>query len=78
MDLEAGRLDAVVMDEVSGKYYNSKKDTLNYSVENLSKESYGVAIRKQDKTLLDEINKQLDAMKADGTFDQLKEKWLGK
>lgn len=78
MDLEAGRLDAVVMDEVSGKYYNSKKDTLNYSVENLSKESYGIAIRKQDKTLLDEINKQLDAMKADGTFDQLKEKWLGK
>lgn len=78
MDLEAGRLDAVVMDEVSGKYYNSKKSTLNYSIENLAKESYGVAIRKQDKALLDEINKQLDAMKADGTFDQLREKWLGK
>ena len=78
MDLEAGRLDAVVMDEVSGKYYNSKKDTLNYSVENLAQEGYGVALRKQDKALLDEINSKIDEIKADGTFENLKNKWLGK
>lgn len=78
MDLEAGRLDAVVMDEVSGKYYNQKKSTLNYSVENLAEEGYGVALRKQDKALTDEINQKLDEMRADGTFDKIKEKWLGK
>lgn len=78
MDLEAGRLDAVVMDEVSGKYYNAKKDTLNYSVENLAQEGYGVALRKQDKALLDEINSKIDEIKADGTFENLKNKWLGK
>lgn len=78
MDLEAGRLDAVVMDEVSGKYYNKKKSTLNYSVEQLANEEFAVALRKNEKALTDEINKQLNAMKADGTFDTLKNKWLGK
>lgn len=77
MDLEAGRLDAVVMDEISGKYYNAKKSTLTYSVETLANESFGVALRKQDKALVDEINKILDEMKEDGTFDKIKSKWLG-
>ncbi|WP_286034167.1 amino acid ABC transporter substrate-binding protein [Fusobacterium necrogenes] len=78
LDLEAGRLDAVVMDEISGEYYNAKKSTLTYSVETLADENYAVALRKQDKTLLNEINKLLDEMKKDGTFDKIVEKWLGK
>lgn len=77
LDLEAGRTDAVVMDSISGKYYNSKKNTLTYSEESLSDEYFAVAIRKDDKALLEEINKQIDAMKADGTFDEISEKWLG-
>ena len=77
LDLEAGRTDAVVMDSVSGQYYNSKKNTLTYSEESLSDEYYAVALRKGDQTLLDEINRQINAMKADGTFDKISEKWLG-
>lgn len=77
LDLEAGRTEAVVMDSVSGQYYNSKKNTLTYSEESLSDEYYAVALRKGDQTLLDEINKQINAMKADGTFDKISEKWLG-
>ena len=77
LDLEAGRTDAVVMDSISGQYYNSKKNTLTYSEESLSDEYYAVALRKGDQTLLDEINKQINAMKADGTFDKISEKWLG-
>ena len=77
LDLEAGRTDAVVMDSVSGQYYNSKKNTLTYSEESLSDEYYAVALRKDDQALLDEINKQINAMKADGTFDKISEKWLG-
>ena len=65
------------MDSVSGQYYNSKKNTLTYSEESLSDEYYAVALRKGDQTLLDEINKQINAMKADGTFDKISEKWLG-
>ena len=77
LDLEAGRTDAVVMDSVSGQYYNSKKNTLTYSEESLSDEYYAVALRKGDQALLDEINKQINAMKADGTFDKISKKWLG-
>lgn len=78
LDLEAGRTDAVVMDSVSGKYYNSKKNTLIYSEESLSDEHYAVAFRKNDKTVIEEINKQLINIKADGTFEKISEKWLGK
>lgn len=76
LDLEAGRTDAVVMDSVSGQYYNSKKNTLTYSEESLSDEYYAVALRKGDQALLDEINKQINTMKADGTFDKISEKWF--
>lgn len=78
LDLEAGRTDAVVMDSVSGKYYNSKKDTLNSSEESLSDEHYAVAFRKNDKALIEEIDKQLINMKNDGTFKKISEKWLGR
>nr|WP_269471611.1 transporter substrate-binding domain-containing protein [Fusobacterium varium] len=36
-----------------------------------------MALRKDDKALLDEINRLLDEMKKDGTFDQISLKWLG-
>ncbi|WP_278538247.1 amino acid ABC transporter substrate-binding protein [Fusobacterium varium] len=77
LDLEAGRTDAVVMDAISGKYYNAKKNTLSFSEESLSDEYFAIALRKDDKALLDEINRLLDEMKKDGTFDQISLKWLG-
>lgn len=78
MDLEAGRLDAVVVDAVNGKYYNSKKNALAYSEESLTTEYYGVAFRKEDKALRDEVQKNIDEMKKDGTYDQIVAKWFGK
>lgn len=76
MDLEAGRLNAVVMDSVSGKYYNKQKNTLNNSEVNLTKENFGIAFRKNDKALADKINDTLADMKKDGTFDKIKNKWI--
>lgn len=79
MDLSQGRIDAVVVDEVVGRYYISKKPgvykTLN---EDFGKEDYGVGIRKTDKTFREELDKTLDAMKADGTADKISQKWFGK
>lgn len=78
MDLAAGRIDAVVIDEVVGRYYVQKKPGV-YKIlsENFGSEQYGVGLRKNDKTFLDELNKTLDAMKADGTADKISEKWFG-
>lgn len=79
MDLNQGRVDAVVVDEVVGRYYISKKPGL-YKVldEDFGKEDYGVGIRKTDKSFKEELDKTLDAMKADGTANKISQKWFGK
>lgn len=79
LDLNAGRIDAVIVDEVVGRYYASKKPG-DYKVldENLGVENYGVGIRKTDTSLTEEINKQLEEMKNDGTANTISQKWFGK
>jgi len=78
LDLKAGRLDAVVVDEVVGRYYIAKKPG-DYRVltEHFGKEEFGVGVRKGDKTFLAELEKTLDAMKADGTAANISRKWFG-
>ena len=79
LDLNAKRIDAVVVDEVVGRYYVSKKPN-DYKVldENLGVEDYGVGIRKNDTSLTAEIDKLLEEMKSDGTSNTISQKWFGK
>lgn len=77
-DLEIGRIKAVVGDEVLLKYYISQRGADKYKVleGDLGSEEYGVGFRKKDTELRDALDKALDDMKADGTFDQIKKKWF--
>ena len=77
MDLSTGRLDAVVVDEVVGRYYTSKKPG-EYRVltDNFGSEDYGVGLRKEDTTLLTKLDAALDAMNADGTAAKIYAKWF--
>ena len=77
MDLSTGRLDAVVVDEVVGRYYTSKKPG-EYKVleENFGSEDYGVGLRKDDTELLAKLDNALDAMKTDGTAQTIYAKWF--
>ena len=79
MDLSAGRLDAVVVDEVVGRYYTGKKPG-EYRVleENFGTEDYGVGVRKNDTELAAKLDKALDDMKADGAAEAISTKWFGK
>ncbi|MBU3144209.1 amino acid ABC transporter substrate-binding protein [Clostridium sp. CF012] len=79
LDLNAGRIDAIVVDEVVGRYYSSKKAG-EYKVlnENLGVEDYGVGIRKTDTSLTAEIDKLLGEIKSDGTANTISQKWFGK
>ena len=79
MDLSAGRLNAVVVDEVVGRYLVSKKAS-EYVVldENFGTEDYGVGVRKDDTELLGKLDKALADMKQDGTAGQIATKWFGK
>ncbi|MBP2652773.1 MAG: fliY 1 [Firmicutes bacterium] len=78
LDLKAGRLDALVVDEVVGRYYISKKPG-EYVVlsDDFGAEEYGVGLRKDDKDLLDKLQKALDEMKKDGTSAAISKKWFG-
>lgn len=79
LDLKAERIDAVIVDEVVGRYYASKKPG-DYKVldENLGLEDYGVGIRKKDTSLTEEIDRILEEMKTDGTANTISQKWFGK
>lgn len=78
LDLEAGRIDAVVIDAVVGKYYIAKKDGFTILNETLDKQQMGIGIRKQDLALKNKINEILANMKADGSFNNIYQKWFGK
>ena len=79
LDLNAERIDAVIVDEVVGRYYASKKPG-DYKVldENLGLEDYGVGTRKTDTSLTEEIDRVLEEMKSDGTANTISQKWFGK
>lgn len=79
LDLEAGRIDAVVLDEVVGRYYISKKPG-EYRVleENFGAEEYGVGVRKDDTDLLKALDDALDELKASDQGAKISEKWFGK
>jgi len=79
MDLSAGRLDALVVDEIVGRYYTAKKPG-EYRVleDNLGTEDYGVGTRKDDTELAAKLDQALDAMKADGAAAKISTDWFGK
>ena len=79
MDLATGRLDAVVVDEVVGRYYVAKKPT-EYAVidEHFGTEDYGVGVRKDNADLHGKLNKALADMKADGASAAIATQWFGK
>ncbi|MDR0578486.1 MAG: amino acid ABC transporter substrate-binding protein [Candidatus Accumulibacter sp.] len=79
MDLAAGRLDAIVMDEIVGRYYTAKKPG-EYRIldENFGAEEYGVGVRKGDAELMGKIDKALEDLKADGAGAAISNKWFGK
>jgi polar amino acid transport system substrate-binding protein len=79
MDLSAGRLDAIVMDEIVGRYYTAKKpDEYRILDEHFGAEEYGVGVRKDNTELAARIDKALDDMKADGAATDISVKWFGK
>lgn len=80
MDLENGRLDAIVGDEITGRYYMSKHldkiDAVDVAIGPVS--NFGIGFNKDNQKLRDEVQKVLNEMKADGTSAKISETWFGK
>ena len=80
MELKQGSVDAVVIDEIVGRYYISHDDTPDtYAVleDNFGEEQYGVGFRLGDQAFRDKIQETIDAMIADGKAAEISEKWFG-
>ncbi len=78
MDLAAGRIDAVVVDEIVGRYYIAKKPGMYVVLdENLGQEEYGVGMRKADKELVKQLSGAIEQLKQDGTADEISQQWFG-
>lgn len=80
MDLENGRIDAIITDEIVGRYYMSKKADQFIALEQAVGPvgEYGIGFGKEDQALRDKVQKVMDEMKADGTSAKISEAWFGK
>lgn len=78
MDLEAGRCDAIVVDETLARYYMKQQANDIYKVldEDFGKEEYAIGFRKDDQDFRNQVNDALNEMKQDGTFDEIKDRWF--
>ncbi|WML39937.1 ABC transporter substrate-binding protein [Neobacillus sp. OS1-2] len=79
MDLPTGRLDAVITDQMVGLPI-IKEGTIKIKDvgEPLSHDDQAIAVRKEDKELLEKINKALDEIIKDGTYEKISNKWFGR
>lgn len=79
MDLENGRLDAVVCDEIVGRYYMAKHPDKIMALEVVVGPSseFGIAFAKDNTELRDEVQKAFDEVIADGTAKKISEEWFG-
>ena len=78
-DMKAGRLDAIIVDEVVGQYYIGQ-DSSHYKAAavKLTNEPIGVCVKKGNTALRDEIQKAIDSTVSDGKMKSISEKWFKK
>jgi len=77
-ELAAGRIDAVIIDEVMGRYLAARQPgVFTVLAEDFGREQYAVGFRKKDRALRDAVDRVLTEMKADGSADAISRKWFG-
>ena len=76
MELETGKVNAVVTGLPAAKTYAKEKGTVKVLPETLTQEFYGYGIRKEDTDLVKAVNEALKKLKTDGTYDKLVKKWF--
>lgn len=77
--LSTGAVDAVMDDEAVIQYAIQQGQDLSIDIEGEAIGSFGFSVKKgsQYEYLVEDFNKALAAMKEDGTYDQIMNKWLG-
>ncbi len=76
IDMENGHIDAVLNDLPTSEEYIRLKGRAKIVGELLSKEYYGIAVRRQDGELLKRIDSSLTIIKDSGEYDEISKKWF--
>lgn len=78
LDMQAGRLDCMIIDEVYGGYKNAKMDqAFSVSDVDFGDDLYAIGFRKSDTELTQAVNDALNALIEDGTAAQISNEWFG-
>ena len=72
LDLKNGAIDAVVLDELPAKEIVARNGDLTIVADKFARESYAIAVKKgNNEQLLSSINKTIQSLKSDGTYEKL-------
>lgn len=80
MDLENGRIDAVVCDEIVGRYYISKHPEGLQAINNVTVgpvSEFGIAFAKENTALKDQVQNAFNEVIKDGTATKISNQWFG-
>ena len=76
LELETGKVDAVVTGLPAAKTYAKEKGTVKVLNDTLTEEFYGYGLRKDDEELTKAINDALKRVKDNGTYAKIEKKWF--
>lgn len=80
MELDTGRVDAAVIDEIFVRYYLAKENMLDKFVvleEQLDPEDYGVGGRLGDESFINAVSDAIKACKDEGKTAEISKTWFG-
>lgn len=78
VELQNETIDAIVIDEIMGRYIISQSDNIYHiATENFGEEAYGVGFRLESTSIRDRINQTLQILIDDGTAADISIKWFG-
>ncbi len=77
LDVQAGRLDCMIIDEVYGGYKNAQLGGIfTVAPVDFGDDLYAIGFRKADAELTQAVNEALNALIEDGTATQISEAWF--
>jgi len=76
IDMENGQIDAILNDWPTTNEYIRLKGTAKTVGEILSKEYYGIAVKKGDAELGAKIDSAIAIIKKSGEYDEISQKWF--
>lgn len=79
LDLQAGRIDCIVVDEVLGEYKNSKLTQKLFLCDyNFGDDFYAIGCRREEADLAAKITEAINTLISNGDAAKISEKWFGR